>query len=487
MGLWQILNQWKREDEWLDLSEITVVLHTSCVSYTPDDLRCLETARMRWCIPDNVRVELNMLTDCPDALGENARRILRNAGRFGTPGRCVDGKRIWDLEQLYKGCARKVRPEDICCGAMLFLFGDLAKQNEFLENAVSLPGHYVLAGTNWNCVSGFGNRIQELSTEQERLRKEAAAFWTGKKVTPIGRTATRNPLRKLRRIWTVKGSGRIHLKNLPAGEFHETDKKGNYGELFTASRFSGKLLKVYKKDKALRGNDIAKMNFLTLYGESLAHLPLAMPEELLKWINEQDEEILIGYVMKTLSGRPIRYYCNNGWDELDDPYRALRSTAKILVELHCRHILVNDLSYNNILVDDEGNAGLVDCDSFQITEYPGGQMTEIYRHPGVCVKTCDTCLRQPRYEYFAFAVLMYQCVMHNDPLLIRHADPDVIPSWETREFPLDWNVTGSENVNSGILDAWRGQDEPTRKAFSDIFHFRADYSIGALMRELGLA
>lgn len=485
MGLRQIINCWRKQEIWLKFSEITAVLHTSCVNYPTEDLWYLKKLGMRWCIPDNVRVELNLLLGSPGLYGENARLILQFAQDCGMAGRRADGGK-WDLEQLYRHCKRGVKPDTICYGAMLFLFGDLAKQNEFLENAVSLAGHYVLVGTGWDCVIGCSGRIHELSCDQEMLRKSAKAFWSDARVHKVGNTVERNPLEQLRRIYTVKASGTTRYTGLHAAQFRKTGDGGSYGRIFEMSLFEGKLLKVYKKEMALRGEDIGKLNALALHGVSMGHLPLAMPEEMLCWTNEKHENILIGYVMKKLRGSPIRSYCTIGWEAVRDPYDVLRTIARILVELHCRHILVNDLSYNNILVGEDGSVSVVDCDSFQICDYPGGLMTPLYRHPQVSMQNANRCLRQPRYEYFALAVLMFQCVMHADPLPPNLKGSEAMPTWDNMEFPLEWNSISCDKIDKNVFAAWREQDDAFRKVFSDIFHFRTDCSVGALMREMGL-
>lgn len=487
MGLREILTAWRKQNCWFDSSELTAVLHTSCVNYSPEDLRYLERMGVRWCIPDNVRVELSMLCGCPGNYGSNAAVILRNAERSGLAGRMADGETIWDLERLYRNCAQKVQPDEICYGTMLFLFGDLAKQHEFLEHAVSLPGHYVLVGgdRSWNCVSGWGGRICSLSAEQDTLAQAARNFWSGPRVRPVGNTIGRNPMKELRRIEFFYGNGEYVKEGFhPSGMYRETDMSGTYGNIYTYSQFPGMLLKIYKKDAALRGNDVSKMNALAACARDLRHLAVAMPEWLM--LDRDEDHLLIGYGMKVLRGKPLRYYYHNAWENIREPEEVLRDLARILVELHCRHILVNDLSYNNVLVDESGRVGLVDCDSFQYCDFPGGCITEIYRHPQVCAAECQACLRQPRHEYFAFAILLYQCIMLCDPLLCRGADPDMTPNWENREFPLEWDARHTEKVNCSVLEWWKSQDDAFRRAFADIFHFRADYSIGALMRELGL-
>ena len=83
MGLRQIINCWRKQEIWLKFSEITAVLHTSCVNYPTEDLWYLKKLGMRWCIPDNVRVELNLLLGSPGLYGENARLILQFAQDCG--------------------------------------------------------------------------------------------------------------------------------------------------------------------------------------------------------------------------------------------------------------------------------------------------------------------------------------------------------------------------------------------------------------------
>ena len=131
------------------------------------------------------------------------------------------------------------------------------------------------------------------------------------------------------------------------------------------------------------------------------------------------------------------------------------------------------------MVDDLDRVYLVDTDSFQMRNYPGGTMTSYYRHPGVRGNLYAT-LRDPVYEYFAYAALQQQCYMglHNplgDPPERREGDPE--PDWDNTPFDPDRNYPDS------ALEIW---NDPAvfgyRKGMLREFTFQRDLSFGAWLR-----
>ena len=150
------------------------------------------------------------------------------------------------------------------------------------------------------------------------------------------------------------------------------------------------------------------------------------------------------------------------------------------------HIHVNDLSFNNVLIDTKDNVGFVDCDSFQITNYPGGGITKIYQHPEISDAEFSTKLREPRHEYFALAVLLFQCIFGDEPLRqVQFAFDDTELNWNTATFPLQIDDYSNKS-NKSIQAIWFKQPRELRKAFFDEFTFRQDISIGSWTRILGI-
>ena len=192
--------------------------------------------------------------------------------------------------------------------------------------------------------------------------------------------------------------------------------------------------------------------------------------------------------MPKCEGSALRDYVLTGWKG-HDLELILKRLILLLLELHNLHIIVNDLSGNNILIDDSDHVSIVDCDSFQLLHYPGGAVTEIYRHPEISSQHFRDSLREPRHEYFAFAVLVFQCLFYDIPLRQRQdTAEDIELNWTNASFPLDV-ITGPEQAkkaNPDILRLWEQQPEAIRRIFSDEFLFRGDHSLGAWIRALEL-
>lgn len=492
MAIRTVIDGWLNGMSRLSPCDVTLVLHTSCVNFQYEDLQYLRKIGMPWCIPDNVRIELELLTqngrDYGDSpLSRRAEWILRNTD---LSGRTADGK-PWDLEQLYlpRGQQGSIDSDRIARGPMLFLFGDRYKMYEFLEHSRDLRGHYVLVlqEKEWSCTRG---RVAGFSDEQEALRNSARSFWSGRECLPVDTEQRTCPKDQLRRIKLLNNLGVNQVRGLgiPGAILSDEVGSGSYATVYRApSGLREDLVKLYK-NWDLVGNGIGKIRALAACSSSVGHLPLAMPRLMLQWSADQNQEPrVIGYTMKTLKGEPARSITLGQWPDGVDPGRLLRRIGALLVEVHARGMLCNDLSYNNVLVSEDGNVGFVDCDSFQIRGYPGGQITSIYRHPELSEAACERMLRKPIHEYFAFTVLMYQLIMGViDPLNAVQEESDQKRDWKNTGFPLEWNTTTSSAVGSAILDRWNDQDEATRRLFADVFRFRSSPSIGAILRELDL-
>lgn len=474
MALSDAIALWCEEEFLFDLEGIGAVFHTSCVNYTLKELNWLSETKIRWILPDSVRIELELLRDSP-SYGRRAAFILDQAARFGRPGTLYDGS-VWDLEQLYENHSRRISTNDIFGGCLLFIFGDLLKMYEFLACAMKLPGHYVLHNIAWNCMND--GVVKALSLHQQTLRREADAFWNGANVRPISAGLPQPPLDQMLRLRIPTASGKVYDR-IHGSSFVYLGC-GNNANVYSHRDFPGKAIKIFHESAATENVAQKLSNLSVLNFKRLGHLPLALPEDPV--YTEEGKQI--GFTMRMIDGRPITdFYLCNSWQGLV-PQKIIKNLLALLVELHCNHIIVNDLSFHNVLVDRDSRVYLIDCDSFQFLNTPGGACTEIYQHPEVMNQHYCDRLRQPRHEYFALAVLLFQCCIFGNPLAERNVDNDQQRSWKQSAFPLDFQRLHYEKANGAILRSWNRQDDLFRRAFSDAFHFRGDLSMGAWARAL---
>lgn len=446
-------------------TEIALVLHTSCVNYADALLEKMERIRICWILPRSVRYELGLLAEGP-IFHRQARRILRRAQ---ADARRFPRQESWDLEQLYRNGVET--PAERYRGTLVFWFGDLNKQDEFLWNVRKLGDrHRILLLDNWNCSHG-GGRVCGINEMREVSYRRCQALSRGTQAAPP------------EQMTLLDGMGRP----FPGRELTSVGLSGGHATIYESGRFPGQLVKIYN-GKAFSGNQRRKLERLCQLGKAggaekslLEHL--ALPEQLIR--TTQGE--VVGYTMRRCPGRPLRDYRVIGWDGHDQA-RILRQLLGILLHLHTMRVLVNDLSFNNVLVDENDRVSLVDCDSFQVFYYPGGGVTEPFRHPELEPNCAAHLLKEPRHEYFSLAVLLYQFLFHADPLRPRQNTEGQELTWNTGVFPLDvrGEIPGGPSVNACICREWMRCPEQLRKLFSDEFHFREDHSFGAWIEALGL-
>ncbi|MBQ9521068.1 MAG: hypothetical protein IJR72_00680 [Oscillospiraceae bacterium] len=446
-----------------------LVLHTSCLNYDLGELKRLDGLPFPWILPDNVYWELVCMRDSP-YFRERAEFLLRKASRA-----------TWNLEQFYEKCAEPVDPADILLirplPPMVFLFGDLLKQDEFLHHVRPADNLYIVLRSAWDAADDT-LKINVCALSKAKQFRMCKPIPTGQR-TQIGKLSAL-------KLWTdayCRGRA-VHGYGL-----RPTNMDGAYANIYTDdNNFPGQLVKCYKA-VAYKDAHLERLQRLRDAGQSppVRGLPLAMPLELLYC-----PQGCAGYTMRRCRGELLRVFVREtgrDWDS-HDLVQIFRNLFRILLELHTAHILVNDLSYNNVLIDAADGVSLVDCDSFQIRDYPGGSVTPFYCHPEIEIDDCYNVLREPRHEYFALAVLLWQCLfLSENPLTqVRDGNDERSPDWHSMRFPLDVHGVRRDalGVEGNILDIWRDNPEPVRKAFADAFHFRQDISIGAWIRTLGL-
>lgn len=486
--LCETLQRWQMSLTGRDINRMGLVFHTSCVNYGVDDLKALRSLfpRSLWILPDNVYLELRMLSRSPQ-FHEAAEFLTGQAGREKNPAR------RWDLEQLYRDCACPACPLDFYNRKLLFLFSDLLKQDEFLRMAIPQPGYEILLCEEWSPKQCMERHLTEIS--------------------PVG--ACRNHVSRWpKRLNPLKSAQALHTYpdiwpdsdtrfRIPGNRFQPVPEytPGAYARIYRCPDFPALLVKGYK-DSAVTEVRLEKLRLLQGLSQNtlVGSLPLAMPVNLLF----SRAEHCAGYTMKICPGKSLYAMLAANDPRLRDCAGALdhiiSSLFLLILELHANHILVNDLSLRNVVVSDGNQAGLVDCDSFQILWYPGGSMKDDFKHKDIRMADADSSLREPMYEYFALAVLLFKCFFGDPSPLVRVSSDHIEWSWETHTFPLD--VHGYPTDKSGVplkdengvpfkvnahrYKQWMEVPEAFRNAFADEFHFRRVVSVGAWIRTLEL-
>lgn len=445
------IGQWVSK---LGQKPVTAVLHTSCVCYGETALQNLVQLPLQLLLPDNVYWELTLL--CRSRIfGTRAEFLLQHCRRED-----------WDLEQLYSSCRDRRRGESLFDGGtVLFLFGDLNKQREFLGHIPPMENWYFVCNRQWSLK--YPGVVCSLKDPEKYVRDLIPVFPLEPGIPGGGlKTQYMVGLRGDRAfLWT--------------SEFTDIRKSGNYADLYTCSSYPELYAKIYHSPLG-PGNGVKKLELLQRLDQKLHFRHMAMPQQLLENAGAQ----VVGFFMKRCPGRPVRDFLQVGWEGYDLPV-ILGNLLLRLLELHCLHGLMNDLSANNVLVDRDNQVYLIDCDSFQYLGYPGGGITELYQHPEIDPAHCHDVLREPRHEYFAFAVLLFQCLFYCDPVCqVQGWEDDRELNWKNAVFALEAEPSPERKVSAEVDALWRAREARVRKLFSDAFHFRADVSFGAWIREL---
>lgn len=455
--VFESLYQWYALNIPLKYENATVVLHTSCVNYSASDLKQLSQLPFDFLMPNNVFWELKLLQNSK-IFAKKAELILSLFGR---------NTASWDLEELYLATSGN----RICISnknPMIMVFGDLNKQDEFLRSVSSASTDiYIMVSSNWSCANGIAT-IYSIKFLQG---------FSARQVKPLASHISSDVITDCKSILAM-GANNYKL----CGEmFTKTRMYGSNARIYECTLFPDLLVKGYK-GFALTGTQIDKIKNLQHIGHLVPSMQIAFPE----WLFFSSPQSIVGYSMKKFKNcSAIRSFINTGWDG-HDLTTIIKNLFLTIVELHCMHIIINDLSFNNVLIDSNDNVYFVDSDSFQVFDYPGGGITETYQHPEIDSHRVSISLREPRHEYFALAVLLFQCLFFDDPLRqVQTAYDETKLTWSNSSFPL--NVKSEKKkINKETLKNWLSQPENLRQLFVDEFTFQKDISIGAWLRVLDI-
>ena len=185
------------------------------------------------------------------------------------------------------------------------------------------------------------------------------------------------------------------------------------------------------------------------------------------------------------AGTAYRFISANERRQLPQPCQSYQYRARIGVNiaealrgLHATHVRIGDVNPSNILLDDDGAATLIDCDSFQIPGPPGRQPYPcVVGSPEYTAPEIDDFRRQFRSQdsdNFALAVLLYQ-LLGNGSHPYQGIDPsqaDAISNIRERikEHRFAHQPVGGRwKPTPGQARSWRLMPGPVRDAFRQAF------------------
>lgn len=454
------------------LERVMVVLHTSCVLESTEDLQALATLPdVKFTVANSVFYELQLLKFSSNMkLRVNADILLSRICRFHALS-C-------DIEQFYDSAASPIDPVTVNAGPVVFAFYDAAAAEEFVMHTVSRAMNrlflYFFDPYGYNRqylvpqpLSSFG--------DMDLLRHPF------RKVTPVNGSdpCTVNPLFQETLYLGRKNSYGFN-RTVDGTKFKLlTGGIGGEAEVFTSPELPDKVIKIYSAYRPTPAK-VEKLENLAELGRRLHSDRLAMPVDL---IFDGDDSCL-GFTMRRVTGEPLRnIMLNESWNRYDRT-AVIRNLSLLLLELRLYQINISDLSANNVLIGRSNEVYVIDCDSFETFKHPGGGATPPYVHPDIDSALMFDRFREPYQINFAYAVLLFQCLLGwQNPLTQRNMG-SAEPTWGTAEFPYE--ADNDLNAAPAKYARWMELNDTTRQSFAEEFHFRRWHGIGAWIRAIKL-
>ena len=451
---------------------IMVVLHTSCVLEPTDSLRALAALPdVKYTVPNSVFYELQVLRCSSNMkLRTNSEIILSDICRFHALS-C-------DTEQFYDSAASHIDPASIHNGPVIFAFYDAGAAEEFVMHTVSRrPDKLYIY-----FFDPYGYNRQYLIPQPLSAFDANDLFRNPfRKVTPVNGTepCTVNPLFR-NTLYLGRKSSYGFSRTVNGTKFKLlTGGIGGEAEVFTSPELPDKVIKIYSAYRPTP-EKVEKLENLAELGRRINSDRIAMPVDLIF----DENNTCLGFTMKRVTGETLRnIILNEKWDRFDRS-AVIRNLSLLMLELRLYQINISDLSANNVLIGPHSEVFIIDCDSFETFKHPGGGATPPYGHPDIDSALLTDRFREPYQINFAYAVLLFQCLLGWQNPLTQLNMGSADPAWGTAEFPYE--ADNDLNAAPAKYARWMELNQTTREAFADEFHFRRWHSIGAWIRAIKL-
>lgn len=295
---------------------------------------------------------------------------------------------------------------------------------------------------------------------------------------PLNNTPSQTPY-KPEDLLVVKDRSRNTIKSFKMSElknFHG----GGEAILFTTPSLPGKLLKVYKF--SLGDNMVNKLRLLITF--SALFSGCVLPTELLYLKGR-----CVGYVMNKVEGMDLGCVLSD-YNEVQRK-QLIKDISVLLLELRMAQFIATDLSAGNIHIGKDGKIRVIDCDSMEFYQYPGGGITPPYGHPDITDDYFYNKLRNSEHVNFSYAVMLFEILLGWKNPLLQKGLGDVDPEWHKHKFPYaNSNGCGVSAhgvcVNEAKLQEWCRQPLAIREGFVNVFTFQTTYDIGEWIKRIGI-
>lgn len=450
------------------IQNLNIVLYTDCVRFETQELSKLFNNKVigtdiNFCIPKNVYHELRFMKP-----NSKVPRFRNNSDLILKHCTVLD----WNLEDFYEAYSKHIPSVPSTC---LFVFSrNSLKQKEFITNIPRGTQHYVWCyehddykpidtakSARYSTYPVRGISFCQASVDYDKAFFEYPDI---KDNFSISKDC----------IDEAKFGGGAEASVHDCNDYH----------------FKNKCIKKYKSERLPTGETLNKLRTLRKLGCIFPDMDIAFPDAIMFADGITDKAV--GLSMKKAKGDTLQniLLANRGdsYNQQKEKYNVfIQKIFTVLLDCHCYGIYISDLSTNNIMLDEAtGEICFIDCDSFQVLNYPGGDCFPDAKHKDIERARMEDTLRYPLHEDFALAVLLYKIFVWHKLYMVKD-NPLYLINWDNDVFQLDYPGEYPEITfgKTTLEPRWNALDEKLKILFADEFHFRKSFGIGSWIEALG--
>ncbi len=278
--------------------------------------------------------------------------------------------------------------------------------------------------------------------------------------------------------------------------------EGGEGKLYETD-YKNMVAKIYHEGKQTseREKKILYMIAHPIAGKENITYRICWPKEILY----DSDHVFQGFLMKQvpkgyvqlgrsvlLISRPeVQKSILPGWDR-ETLVQVAAGFAKLLEILHENHVLMGDVNAGNIMIHPKNawNVYLVDCDSYQIADFPCPVGKEEYTHPYMAARlgmtgklSFEKCMRTLDEEQYSAAILIFQILMVGGFPFASTSGKTLVQAMRERDFPylVSAQQASEEDRKVKAPDGyywmlWKNTPRQIQQAFWDTFKNWKTYS-----------
>lgn len=153
------------------------------------------------------------------------------------------------------------------------------------------------------------------------------------------------------------------------------------------------------------------------------------------------------------------------------------SILKKIKILHSNHIILGDINPMNILVKSPSEVYLIDCDSYQIDDFPCPVGTDSFSPPENIGKNFATFLRTKTHDNFAIAVLLFMILHVGKHPYDQQGGENITNNIKNQIFPYPLGEFSTKTAPLGNWKfMWSHLPRKIKQAFYESFQKNAKFS-----------